>query len=319
MKIVIIGGSGFIGSVLIEKLNDFSNLLNFDKNGSHIFPEKTIIGNICNVKDFKNILKNTSTVVLLAAEHKDNVYPKSLYYDVNVKGTENVLREMDKHKVKNLIFTSSVAVYGLNKNNPSERHELDPFNDYGKSKLMAEESIYKWFKNNPLEKSVTIIRPTVVFGKKNRGNVYKLLNQISSGIFVIIGNGNNIKSMAYVENVALFIKNRIKEKTLGYEIFNYSDKPDLNMNDLVKIISEYLGIKIPRIRIPYFIGLIIGYFFDFLTFLTKKTFLVSSVRIKKICATTQYDSKKLKGIFLPPYNLIEGLKKTIEFEFKREG
>ena len=45
------------------------------------------------------------------------------------------------------------------------------------------------------------------------------------------------------------------------------------MNDLVKIISEYLGIKIPRIRIPYFIGLIIGYFFDFLTFLTKKHFL----------------------------------------------
>ena len=78
MKIVIIGGSGFIGSVLIEKLNDFSNLLNFDKNGSHIFPEKTIIGNICNVKDFKNILKNTSTVVLLAAEHMI-MYIQNLY------------------------------------------------------------------------------------------------------------------------------------------------------------------------------------------------------------------------------------------------
>ena len=124
---------------------------------------------------------------MLAAEHRDDISPKSLYYDVNVKGTKNVLKAMDNAGVKNLIFTSSVAIYGLNKINPDENHPVDPFNHYGKSKWEAELSIKKWYDNNPAGKSITIIRPTVIFGERNRGNVYNLLKQISSGKFLIIG------------------------------------------------------------------------------------------------------------------------------------
>ena len=137
-KILIIGGSGFVGSFLIKSLKD-SNVLNFDKNQSPFFSEFTTIGNVMDIESLNQVMANTSTVVLLAAEHRDNVTPSTLYYDVNVLGTQNVLDSMDNYNVKNLIFTSSVAVYGLNKLCPNENHKVDPFNHYVKSKFLAEQ------------------------------------------------------------------------------------------------------------------------------------------------------------------------------------
>ena len=142
---------------------------------------------------------------MLAAEHKDNVKPISKYYETNVQGTKNVLKIMDEVGCQKLIFTSSVAIYGLNKINPKEEFIPDPFNHYGKSKLEAEKIIHEWYMKNPDGKHVTIVRPTVIFGEKNRGNVYNLLNQICSGRFAVIGNGSNKKSMAYVGNVVNFL------------------------------------------------------------------------------------------------------------------
>jgi nucleoside-diphosphate-sugar epimerase len=128
-----------------------------------------VLGDVRNPADIEKALQNKNTVVLLAAEHRDDVSPVSLYYDVNVQGTKNVLAAMDKTGVKNIIFISSVAVYGLNKKNPNESHPADPFNHYGKSKWQAEETLRKWYNNSPQDKSLTIIRPTVIFGERNRG------------------------------------------------------------------------------------------------------------------------------------------------------
>lgn len=312
-KILIIGGSGFVGSRLIS---DFKNVdfINLDKNPSPQHPNISKIGNICNKNDL-TFDKRIETVVLLAAEHKDNVYPKSLYYDVNVEGTNNVLNAMDAAGINNLIFTSSVAVYGLNKNNPSENHQFDPFNDYGKSKLEAEFVIKKWFNKDPHNKSVTIIRPTVIFGERNRGNVYNLLKQIYSKKFVMIGKGLNKKSMAYVGNVSSFIYNRIHNKELGLNIYNYVDKPDLTMNDLLSIVEKKLNFKLLKISLPMWLGIYLGYIIDLIAFVLNKKYSISSVRIKKFCATTQFDSKKAMNVFKPPYTIKEGLNKTLDYEF----
>lgn len=313
MKILVIGGSGFVGSRLISDFSDL-DFLNFDKVQSPYIPEKTKIGNICNPSDLK-FEKNIQAVVLLAAEHKDNVSPKSLYYEVNVEGTKNVLNAMDIAGIKNLIFTSSVAVYGLNKNNPSEKHPYDPFNDYGKSKLEAELVIKKWFKNDPKNKSITIIRPTVIFGERNRGNVYNLLKQIYSKKFIMIGKGLNKKSMAYVGNISSFIYSRISSKELGLNIYNYVDKPDLTMNDLLTIIEKKLNFKLLKISLPIWLGIFLGYFIDFIGFVLNKKFSISSVRVKKFCATTQFNSEKAMKVFNPPYTINEGLDKTLDYEF----
>ena len=311
--ITIIGGSGFLGSKLIETLGP-TNCKNLDKNPSPYYNGQTTIGNI---QDKEQIVfaKNTKSVVLLAAEHRDDVIPVSLYYDVNVKGTQNVLDKMDEQGIKHLVFTSSVSVYGLNKTNPDENHPVDPFNHYGKSKWQAEQLIRKWFDKDPSEKIVSIIRPTVIFGEGNRGNVYNLFKQISSGSFVMIGNGKNKKSMAYVRNVAAFIKDQLEMSKEGYYVFNYVDKPDLTMNELINLIENKMNTNVPKVRVPYVIGLLAGYCFDFYAKISGKKLSVSSVRIKKFCATTQFNSSNIITNFDIPYSLEEGLSKTLEHEF----
>ena len=114
--ILTIGGSGFVGSFLIKELHSYK-IGNIDKNPSPFFDDITINGDIRNLDEIK-IPKGTKSVVLLAAEHRDDVSPTSLYYEVNVQGTKNVLKAMDNSGVKNIIFTSSVDIYGLIKINP---------------------------------------------------------------------------------------------------------------------------------------------------------------------------------------------------------
>ena len=222
---------------------------------------------------------------------------------------------MDSAGVKNLIFTSSVAIYGLNKVKPNENHLEDPFNHYGKSKWQAELAIKKWYNSDPNNKNVTILRPTVIFGERNRGNVYNLLRFISSGKFIMIGKGENKKSMSYVENVVAFIKLRIESIDQGYHVFNYADDPDFTMKELIYVIEDKMNIKVPKISIPYWIGVIFGYMFDLISIIFQKQLPLSSIRIKKFCATTQFDATKVKKIFDPPYSLKEGLSRTLQFEF----
>ena len=311
--ILTIGGSGFVGSFLIKELHNYK-VGNLDKNPSPFFDNITVNGDIRNLDEI-NIPMGTKSVVLLAAEHRDDVSPTSLYYDVNVQGTKNVLQAMDNAGVKSIIFTSSVAIYGLNKENPDENHPEDPFNHYGKSKWQAEIVIKEWYHNDPEGKSITIIRPTVIFGERNRGNVYNLLKQISSGKFMMIGKGQNKKSMAYVGNIVALIKNRLEKNEPGCHILNYADKPDFSMVELTQTIEEKMKIKLPSIKIPYILGMMGGYCFDLISLLSGKKFSISSVRVQKFCATTQFDASKVRSVFKSPYTLEEGLNKTLEHEF----
>jgi len=316
MKITLIGASGFVGTRLIDLLKQANfDLQNIDKQQSVFHPEITAIANVLDKEKITSLLKGTDLVVLLAAEHRDDVTPASLYYDVNVDGMKNTLEAMETNNIKRIVFTSSVAVYGLNKDNPNEEHDKDPFNHYGKSKWQAEQVLQEWHKNHP-DWNINILRPTVIFGERNRGNVYNLLKQISSGKFLMVGSGENVKSMAYVGNIVAFIDFLIKNKPEGYNVFNYADKPDFTTNDLVIHVGKVLEKYIPAIHFPVWLGMFGGYCFDLLSFVIRKKLSVSSVRVKKFCATTKFDSTKtLNSGFKSPYSLGEGLARTLEFEF----
>lgn len=316
MKITLIGGSGFVGTRLLDLLRQGDyELQNIDKQPSHFFPDLTIMGDVRDKEKLTELLKGTDLVILLAAEHRDDVSPLSLYYDVNVGGMQNTLAAMEANGVKRIVFTSSVAVYGLNKKNPNEEHPKDPFNHYGKSKWLAEMELEKWYREHP-DWIVNILRPTVIFGERNRGNVYNLLRQISGGKFLMVGNGKNQKSMAYVGNIVAFIKFLIENKTEGYDAYNYIDKPDFTMNELVGHVSKVLNKSIPMTHFPYWLGMMGGYGFDMLAFITRKKLTVSSVRVKKFCATTKFNAEKMLSTgFKAPFTLGEGLERTLEFEF----
>lgn len=305
-----------MGTRLIDLLKGGGwDLLNVDKQQSHFFPDITVIGDVRNKDKLTEQLRGADIVVLLAAEHRDDVTPITKYYDVNVGGMQNTLAAMEANGVRRIVFTSSVAVYGLNKKNPNEEHEKDPFNHYGKSKWLAEMELEKWYKEHP-DWNINILRPTVIFGERNRGNVYNLLKQISGGKFLMVGKGENKKSMAYVGNIVAFIQFLVEHKREGYNVYNYIDKPDFTMNELVGHVSEVLKKHIPTTHFPYWLGMLGGYGFDVLAWILRKKLTVSSVRVKKFCATTQFDATKVMvSGFKAPYTLGEGLARTLEFEF----
>ena len=314
-NITLIGGSGFVGTRLIELLKDEYQIRNIDKRESHFHNDITVTGDVRDQTSVSRHLAGADLVVLLAAEHRDDVSPVSLYYDVNVGGMRNVLEAMETNGVKRIVFTSSVAVYGLNKKSPDENHPADPFNHYGKSKWQAEQVLRQWYETHP-DWNINILRPTVIFGERNRGNVYNLLKQISGGKFLMVGKGKNKKSMAYVGNIVSFIRFLIEQKPTGYNVYNYVDKPDFDMNELVSHVGNVLWQPIPSTHLPYWLGMCGGYGFDLLARLTGKKLSVSSVRVKKFCATTRFDAAKAHASgFKAPYTLEEGLERTLRFEF----
>jgi nucleoside-diphosphate-sugar epimerase len=131
----------------------------------------------------------------------------------------------------------------------------------------------------------------------------------------MFGNGKNIKSMAYVKNVAAFINHSLSFDQ-GLHLYNYIDKPDMNMNKLVSITRKVLFNKHNvGLRMPAFVGKLIGYIADIISFLMKKNLPISSIRVKKFLSTTQFDSSiKITG-FKAPYKLEDGLQKTLKYEF----
>ena len=316
MRIAIIGGAGFIGTRLSKRLDSTNyNYDVYDKDTS--ICKKALYLDIEDPKTLSQIDGN-DIIINLAAEHKDDIQPLSRYYDVNVQGSKNICDAARKHAINKIVFTSSVAIYGFATPDTDESGTPNYFNEYGRTKYLAEEVFKDWQSEDPENRTLVILRPTVVFGEGNRGNVYNLLNQIAKGMFVMFGNGMNKKSMAYVGNVVSVIKNTINKPVKGINTYNYADKPDMTMCQLIKLIEAKLKIKVPNIYIPYWIGMLLGYFFDFFAFITKKKFPISSIRIKKFCATTQYNAEKIHSLITVPFSIEDALSRTLQYEFVDE-
>ncbi|HIJ80592.1 MAG TPA: NAD-dependent epimerase/dehydratase family protein [Desulfuromonadales bacterium] len=318
-RLLLIGGSGFVGTRLLERVRQSHHCMLFDKQVNDAFAAITIQGDVRDLQALKGAMRHADTVVLLAAEHRDDVQPVSLYYDVNVEGARNVLAAMDECGVTRIIFTSSVAVYALGTSGAlSEEHPTAPWNHYGKSKLAAEDLLREWCESGA-GRSLVIVRPSVIFGEGNRGNVYNLLRQIASGRFMMIGSGQNRKSMAYVGNVSAFIEFLIENMGAGQQLFNYVDMPDLSMSSLVSLVGESLGRSASRLRLPYSLGMLGGYGCDLIARISGRKLPVSAVRVKKFCAATRFDATRAHSCgFVPPCTLEEGLRITLKSEFDGE-
>ena len=314
--IAVLGGSGFIGTRITERLLELGREVRIgDLKPSNTFSNLYMHCDVRDAASMMGTLSGVDIIINLAAEHRDDVRPISRYHETNVEGARQICRAAHSAGVRTLIFKSSVAVYGFQPIPVDESGPFTPFNPYGETKLLAEGVYRAWAEADP-SRSLVIIRPTVVFGEGNRGNVFNLLRQIASGRFIMVGPGNNRKSMAYVGNVADALIHGLTFGP-GVHIFNYVDTPDMNMNQLVELVNRCLGrVRSKQWRIPYSIALGGGHVLDGIARMTGRTFAISAVRVKKFCESTQFNAKKIyTSGFQPRFSLTEALEKTISTEF----
>ena len=313
--ILITGNAGFIGKYLTSVLIGNGN----EVQGLDIRPRKDIEkgftqmeGNILDKDVAREAMIGVDSIVHLAAEHKDFGISKEEYFKVNVKGTQVLLEAASEQNIKNFIFYSSVAVYGSNQ--PSSDTTMpQPNNYYGASKLKAEEVIREWVRKDASRK-VVILRPTVVYGPRNHANIFRLVKQVSDGKFIWVGNGSDIKSVAYVENVVdatVFISSRMEE---GLHIYNYADSPHLTTKEIVHIIAASAGVNEPKIKIPWSFAMAAASTFDILGNLFGIDFPITSARIRKFNTPTCHKAEKIFALgFRPRFTIKEGLEKMVKW------
>ena len=278
-----------------------------------MFPEYSKIADVREIESLRNSVSG-EILVHLAAVHRDDVRDKSEYYNTNVNGTKNVAKICTDLGIKKIIFTSTVAVYGFAEPGTGEEGKINTFNEYGRSKYLAEELLRNW--HNTTGSSLTIVRPTAIFGEGNRGNIFNLFNQIASNRFLMIGDGKNKKSIAYITNVIAFLEECISSDE-SYGLYNYVDTPDIDMNSLIKSVRYTLKNEDNiGIRLPYWLGILLGYLADSFSYISGRNSSLSSIRIKKFCSSSAFSSAKSElNNFRAPFSLDDGLKKTLKSEF----
>lgn len=314
LKILIIGGLGFIGSHLRPALEAFGHqVLVLDKN-AHLNDNKYQSAVYGDVRDLDSLIPHFyghDLIINLAAEHQDNVRPLSLYHEVNVQGAANICAAASQTGSKRILFTSSVAIYGASEAPLSESSPPNYFNEYGRTKYLAEQVYERWLQSSH-DHNLTIVRPTVVFGPGNRGNVFNLLHQIKYGPFLMIGDGTNVKSIAHVRNVSRFIAHIATNAPSTHYVVNYADKPDLTIDELVSHAFDSLGRRRTHLTVPRFAGISAGTVADVLSRLLRRSLPISAVRVRKFCSSSRIDATRAFSTgFRPELDLREGLSEML--------
>jgi len=244
--VIVFGGSGFLGSSLVEKLIDENielKLMIHSKETHHnCFKFQ---GDICNKESFDNQIKDDSIVVNFIGQYDDSI---SHFIDLNIKGGLNLLESCLKKKNVKIILISSVSVYGNNILKPSkETDEPKPQTKYGQIKLLTEQLYQNYSISNGLD--ITILRLANIFGpKKKNGLILNMMNAIQNNKVVTIDqNGTQQRDYLFLDDAVNGILNSIRKPQRGFKIFNISSGKRYTTKEvkskIEKIFQKKLKIK----------------------------------------------------------------------------
>ncbi len=285
---IIFGGSGYIGRNMLsfflrEKV--FSKYIICDINkleGSHgegnVKFIKTDIRRPINLS-VEELDTQNSWIFNFAAIHREPGHQYKEYFDTNIPGAENINDFARKIGVKNLFFTSSIAPYGKSLDQRTEKSVLYPETAYGISKALAEKIHQQWLSEEPSRRLI-IVRPSVIYGPKDPGNVYRMIKALKKGTFVLPDGGRVVKSYGYVYGLVesmLFTLNQ-KDRLI---IYNYAENPVIPLNEMVTVVKKELNISKPTLKVPVGILAIIAGVFQIGFKLIGKKSDIHPVRVRK--------------------------------------
>ena len=302
MNIAITGNSGFVGVNLAPYLENKGN----DIIGVSRTPNKS---NELKYSGLNlNLWNSINAFIHLAGKAHDlkKTSKENDYYEINTELTKTLFDQFLVSDCEVFIYMSSVKAAADNvEGKLDENFEPNPVTAYGRSKLAAENYILS--KNIPENKRVYILRPCMIHGPKNKGNLNLLYSFVSRGIPYPFGKYTNSRSFVSIENLCFIINELIDNTKIDSGIYNIADDISLSTIDLVQIMSEVLHKPNKTINFPKLFVSIIAKIGDFFPI------PINSERLQKLTENYEVSNLKIKKAIQKklPLSSIEGIKKTI--------
>ncbi len=254
MKAIVTGGTGFLGSHLIEMLLDEGcEVISFSRQIKEVESKLTNklsyrAVDITNDKQLTKVFESVDVVFHCAA--LSSVWgSKDSFYKANVEGTRNILQCCEKFNVSKLIYVSSTSIY-FDYQNKTNIKESDPIttnfaNDYAKTKYLGEQVVL----NEKKKVEVNIIRPRGIIGDGDKSIMPRILKVTQSGYFPLINNGQAMVDITYVKNVAYALLLCSKTAHIDKEIFNISNDQPMTVKTLLNLVLQ--NKKVRFLNAPY--------------------------------------------------------------------
>ena len=332
MNYILFGGSGFIGTHLIHLLN--KEVL---QAGEKIYDcdivmpgEEGVVPGIVerneNVEYVRIDVRNPieldfaptpdDIIFNLAAVHRTPGHRDEEYFETNIRGAENVTAFAERHGIRKILFTSSIAPYGADEALKEETTLPTPNTPYGISKLVAEKIHEKWQEKDP-QRELTILRPGVVYGKGEHGNFTRLYWGIRKRYFFYTGRRDTIKASVYVKELAGFMKYRMIDNSFpGSEIYNCTFEPAYRIDQICEAMMKATEMKRHIILVPSWMLMAAA---GILGPLGGKKAGIHPARVKKLMVSTNISGKKMSETgYSFHYTLEESIRDWFE-DCNREG
>lgn len=317
MKTLVTGATGFIGThlvkALLEKGRDIRCLVRKTSNTKKMenLGVELYYGDLMDKRSLENGVKGVNIIYHLAGE----VYSARAgkFHRNNVEGTKNLLEVCYNNDIVKFIYLSSAAAVGQNPRRGSlvnEESPCHPTNIYGKSKRAAEKVLLEGFDIHKVP--IVIIRPPIVYGPGQPPVLTRLFSTIQNGQFKIIGDGNNLKSFCYIDNLiqGLLLAEE-SEKSVGRTYF-ISDNDTYTMNKIAQAIAIEEGVVISKKRLPSFISSLSGYLLTILEkFFGIYSIFLFSLKILTVDHGCDISRAKEELGYYPSIDLQEGMKRTV--------
>ena len=320
MRVLVTGANGFIGQHIvrcIEKQACKINILIRNNINYNISKRVDIFkGDIFDNEKLRKAVDEVDAVFHLVAKTHDssNIDNAKDYYKINVEGTRNLLDACINSNIKHFIyFSSAKAMVEESKHTLDKTYDCTPTTLYGKTKLMAERSVIEY--GNKYGFKTTILRLPLVYGPGNKGNIYKMIEAIDNGRFVMMGNGSNKRSMVYVGNVVDAGIAVIDRKVTDAKVYVITDGVDYTVKDLYKLIAKGLSKKLLPFYVPMGIAKMLAIAGDIGNKIIRKPLPFNSEVLGKLTDSATFSSGRIREDigFKPKYNLYNTIDETIKW------
>jgi nucleoside-diphosphate-sugar epimerase len=253
MKALVTGATGFTGSALCARLvqegwdvaafvRPSSRKDHLEKLGVHC-----IENDITDADSVHNTFPDTDVVFHIAAAYRAEHVDESMFERVNVDATRILLEEASRRGVNRFVHCSTVGVQGEIEDAPAaEDYRLKPGDHYQESKLAGEQVALEYAKNGL---DVSVVRPVGIYGPGDT-RFLKLFKPVSKGYFLMIGSGNSLYHMTYIDDLVQgFILAATRDEAVG-EVFTIAGEKYTTLNELVGLVADAVGVKRREIHIP---------------------------------------------------------------------